>query len=156
LPDPVGADPAASEHQGKGSASSDLGAWGPSHPTPQKWYGLARPRGCGVGLGQGPSPPPTATNMRCGPKTMPLMLGRGRAHLDVAGGHHKLYLGTHVPNSVGRADTVLLDPRATLERGSVDHTACQEGMERRGQVAAPTYRTSDGQGTMTKDGDARL
>jgi hypothetical protein len=51
---------------------------------------------------------------------------------------------------------MLLDPHATPDMGSVDHTAFQEGMERRGQVAAPAYRTSDGQGTMTKDGDAHL
>jgi hypothetical protein len=29
-------------------------------------------------------------------------------------------------------------------------------MEHRSQVVAPAYMTSDGQGIMTKDGDARL
>jgi hypothetical protein len=87
---------------------------------------------------------------------MPLTLRRGQAHLDVTGGHHKLYLGTHVTNSVGRTGTVLVDPRVTPDKEFVDHTACQEGMERCSQAAAHTYRTSDGQGIMTKDGNARL
>jgi hypothetical protein len=60
------------------------------------------------------------------------------------------------PNSVGRIGTVLLDHRATTDRGSVNHTACQEGMERHGQVVALAFRTSDEQGIMTKDGDAHL
>jgi hypothetical protein len=74
--------------------------------------------------------------------TMPLTLRRGWAHLDVTGDHHKLYLGTHVPNSVGQTSTVLLKPSAIPDRGSVDHTTCQEGMEHPGQVAVPAYRTS--------------
>jgi hypothetical protein len=51
---------------------------------------------------------------------------------------------------------MLLDPRVTPDKGFVDHTACQEGMEHRGQAAAPSYRTSDEQGIMTKDGNTRL
>jgi hypothetical protein len=100
--------------------------------------------------------PPTATNMGCGPKTMPLTLRRRQVHLDVIGGRPKLFLGTHVPNNVGRTSTMLLDPRVTPDRGSVDHTVCQEGMERRDQAVAPSYRTSDEQGIMTKDGDSHL
>jgi hypothetical protein len=45
------------------------------------------------------------------------MLRRGWARLDVTGGRHRLYLGTHVPNSVGRTGTMLLDPRATPNEG---------------------------------------
>jgi hypothetical protein len=62
----------------------------------------------------------------------------------VTGERHRLCLGTRIPNSVKRISTVLLNPRATLDRGSVDHSACQEGMEHRVQVAAPAYRTSVG------------
>jgi hypothetical protein len=69
--------------------------------------------GGGHGLLRGFPPPPTATNEGCEPMTLPLTLGRGRARLDVIGDCHRLYLGIHVPNSVGRTGTVLLDPRAT-------------------------------------------
>jgi hypothetical protein len=79
--------------------------------------------------------------------------GTGASH--VTDDHHKLYLGTHMPNSVRWTCTVLLDPCATPDKGSIDHTACQEGMEHRGQVVVPAYMTSDGQGIMTKDGDDR-
>jgi hypothetical protein len=48
---------------------------------------------------------------------MPLMLGRGQMGLDAIGGCHRLYLFTHVSNSVGWTSTVLLDPRATLDKG---------------------------------------
>jgi hypothetical protein len=48
---------------------------------------------------------------------MPLKLERGRAHLDVTSDRRRLYLGTHVSNSVGQTGTVLLDPRATLNKG---------------------------------------
>jgi hypothetical protein len=48
---------------------------------------------------------------------MPLTLWRGRARLDVIGGCHRLYLGTHVPNSVGRTNTVLLNPCVTPNEG---------------------------------------
>jgi hypothetical protein len=41
----------------------------------------------------------------------------GRAHLDVTGDCHKLYLGTHVCNSAGWTSTMLLDPRATPDKG---------------------------------------
>jgi hypothetical protein len=65
-------------------------------------------------------------------------------HLDMTGDCHMLYLGTHIPNSAEQTGTVLLDPCVTPDRASVDHTACQEGMERYGQVATHAYRISDG------------
>jgi hypothetical protein len=66
---------------------------------------------------RGPLPPPTTTNMGGGPQTMPLKLERGRAHLDVTSDRRRLYLGTHVSNSVGQTGTVLLDPCATPNKG---------------------------------------
>jgi hypothetical protein len=154
LPDPLGVGLAVSDPSERGSAPFDPRSVGsvPPDPLDRFWVGLRQQHG----PLRGPPPPPTATHAGCGPKTMPLTLGRGWAHLDVTDGRHKLYLGTHVPNSVRRTGTMLLDPRATLDRGSVDHTACQEGMEHHAQVTAPAYRTSGGRGIMTKDGDAHL
>jgi hypothetical protein len=122
-PDPLGAGPAASNPQGKAPLRPTLGARGPSCPTPWKGFRFARPEGCGVGLGRGlgllrgPHRPLTAMNAGCGPEIMPLTLWRGRVRLDVTGGRHRLCLGTRVPNSVKRISTVLLDPRATLDKG---------------------------------------
>jgi hypothetical protein len=48
---------------------------------------------------------------------MPLTLGMGRICLDVTGGRHRLYLGTHVSNSAGRTSTVLLYPHVTPDKG---------------------------------------
>jgi hypothetical protein len=76
-PDPLGTSLATSDPTGKGSTLSD-------------------PRGVR-------SVPPNSLE-RIPPRPIQglqsqLMLGRGRTRLDVTGGLHRLYLGTHVPNS---------------------------------------------------------
>jgi hypothetical protein len=50
---------------------------------------------------------------------MPLMLGRGWTRLDVTGGRHRLYLGTHISNSARQTSTVLFDPCA-ISNSAVD------------------------------------
>jgi hypothetical protein len=107
----------------KGSTSFDPRGVGSVPLDPWRGFRLARPRDCRVNLWQGrrppqgPSPPATATNARCGPRTMPLTLGRGQTRLDVTIGRHRLYLGTHVSNSIEWTSTMMLNPRATLDKG---------------------------------------
>jgi hypothetical protein len=71
---------------------------------------------------------PTAPNYyehRVWVQDHPLTLGRGRTRLDVADDCHRLYLGTHVPNSARQTSTVLFNPCATPTKGFIDHAACQ-------------------------------
>jgi hypothetical protein len=122
-PDPLDAGLATSDPPGKGSASSNPGGARSVPPDALDRIPPRPTRGCGVSLGRGhglprgPPPPPTATNTGCGPGTMPQTLGRGRTRLNVTGGRHRLYLGTHISNGAGRTSTVLLDPRATPDNG---------------------------------------
>jgi hypothetical protein len=82
-PDPLGVGPAASNHQGNGSASFDPGGMRSVLPDPSKtvpprltWGLRGRPQARARAPTRA-SPPRTATIMGCGPKTMPLTLGRG-------------------------------------------------------------------------------
>jgi hypothetical protein len=115
---PRGTGPAPSDPRGAGPDSSDLGAQAPTrptlgarastHPSPRRGLRLARLGECGLGLGwghrppQGAIPPPITTDVGCGPETMPLMLGRGRTHLDMAGGYGRPCLGTHISDSAAQ------------------------------------------------------
>jgi hypothetical protein len=149
-PDPLGAGPAVFDLQGNGSASLDPRGTGSVVPDPMEMVpprltqGLwGQPRARARAPMRAPAAPNRYEHGVWAQDHAP-NAREGWAHLDVADGHHKLYLGSHIPNSVRRTGTVLLDPRATPDMGSVDHTTCQEGMEHHGQAAAPTYRTSDG------------
>jgi hypothetical protein len=104
-PDPLGAGLATSDPLGKGSTSLDL------RDAESTSYG-------GTGSYEGSSPSPTTTNMGCRPRAMPLTLGSERVPLDVTDGRHRLRLGTHISNSAGWTNTVLIDPRVTLDKGN--------------------------------------
>jgi hypothetical protein len=43
-------------------------------------------------------------------------LGWGWTHLNLTGGHHRLYLGSHISNNAKRTSTMLLDPHATPDK----------------------------------------
>jgi hypothetical protein len=114
-PDPLGAgftslDPldtnlAMSDPSRKGSALSDPRGAGSVPPnsleriSPRPTQGLQSQPWAGARAPTRVPATPTARNTGCGPRTVPLMLGRGRTRLDVTDGLHRLYLGTHVPNS---------------------------------------------------------
>jgi hypothetical protein len=81
-------------------------------------------------------------------RTMPLTLGTGRTHLDMTSGYNRLYLGTHVSNSVGWTCTVQLGSTCDSSQGgllTIRHARTRSGAmtgRRRLPVAPVTDRVT--------------